>query len=155
MALYKQVVATDAGYYMAYVKMADIYEAERAYPEAIAMRKHAVDANPDDPSLLMDLGVTQGKAGAFQAAVESLEEAIQGNPRDVRAYFWLAIAMQQLGKNSEARAAYQHFVDVAPSRYERQIAYGAPAHDGLAAMSRGRLRERPRFWPAWRWDREP
>ena len=132
MALYKQVVATDVGYYMAYVKMADIYEADRAYPEAIAMRKHAVDANPDDPSLLMDLGVTQGKAGAFQAAVESLEEAIQDNPRDVRAYFWLAIALQQLGKNSEARGAYQHFVDVAPSRYERQI-----------AMARQRLAELP------------
>jgi tetratricopeptide (TPR) repeat protein len=122
LALYKQVVATDAGYFMAYVKMADIYEADRAYPEAIAMRKHAVDANPDDPSLLMDLGVTQGKAGAFQAAVESLEQAIQGNPRDVRTYFWLAIALQQLGQNAEARGAYQHFVDVAPSRYERQIA---------------------------------
>jgi len=132
LSLYKQVVGTDAGYYMAYVRIADIYEADRAYPEAIAMRKHAVDANPDDPSLVMDLGVTQGKAGAFQAAAESLEEAIQGNPRDVRAYFWLAIALQQLGKNGEARAAYQHFVDVAPSRYERQI-----------AMARQRLTELP------------
>jgi tetratricopeptide (TPR) repeat protein len=122
MALYKQVVATDVGYYMAYVRMADIYEADRDYPEAIAMRKHAVDANPDDPSLLMDLGVTQGKAGAFQAAAETLQEAIQGNPRDVRTYFWLGIAEQQLGKNAEARAAYQHFVEVAPSRFEKQIA---------------------------------
>jgi len=122
MALYKQVVANDVGYYMAYVRMADIYEADRAYPEAIALRKQAVNANPDDPSLLMDLGVTQGKAGAFQAAAETLEEAIQGNPRDVRTYFWLGIALQQLGKNAEARGAYQHFVEVAPSRLEKQVA---------------------------------
>jgi tetratricopeptide (TPR) repeat protein len=131
MALYKQVIDTDVGYYMAYVKLADIYEADHDYPEAIAMRKHAVDANPDDPSLLMDLGVTQGKAGAFQAAVESLEEAIQGNPRDLRPYFWLGIALQQLGKNAEARAAYQHFVDLAPSRYQRQVAVARQHLDQL------------------------
>jgi tetratricopeptide (TPR) repeat protein len=61
--LYRQTLENDLGLYMAHVQMANIFEADRRYPEAIEERKRAVDANPDDPSLLTDLGVTIGKSG--------------------------------------------------------------------------------------------
>jgi Flp pilus assembly protein TadD len=48
-----------------------------------------VDANPDDPSLVMDLGVTLGKAGRFADAEEALQRAEEANPRDARILFWL------------------------------------------------------------------
>ena len=120
--LLKEVLEQDIGAYMAHVQLANIYESVKQYPSAVEERQRAVSANPDDPSLLLDLGVTLGKAGRFDEARKALEQAIELNPRDSRALFWLGIACMQLGQRPEARGAFERFVASAPSRYERQIA---------------------------------
>ncbi len=129
--LFQQVAQQDIGLYMAHVRMANIFEANKDYANAARERQRAIDANPDDPSLVMDLGVTLGKAGQFAEAVDKLNLAIEANPRDVRPLFWLGIAEQQLGDAGKARDAFQHYVDLAPSRYDRQIAM---ARDRLAQL---------------------
>lgn len=118
---YRDVLRNDIGHYMAHVRLANIFEAGRQYPEAIKERKNAVNANPDDWSLLTDLGVTEGRAGQFQEAEAALAQAISANPRDVRPYFWMGIAEQQLGKKEEAKTAFAHFIAVAPSRFAKQV----------------------------------
>lgn len=120
--LYQEVLSNDIGAYMAYVRLANIFEAQKEYERAATERLRAVNANPDDASLLLDLGVTLGKAGDFAQAEARLQQALELNPRDVRPLFWLGIAAQQQGKAADARAAFSRYVTLAPSRYERQIA---------------------------------
>ncbi|HXE58463.1 MAG TPA: tetratricopeptide repeat protein [Gemmatimonadales bacterium] len=120
--LYREALEKDLSLYAAHVQMANILEAQKRYPEAVAERHRAVNANPDDPSLPLDLGVTLGKAGRFAEAEQALAQAIERNPRDTRTLFWLGICQVQLGKDAEAKESLSRFVATAPKRYERQIA---------------------------------
>jgi Flp pilus assembly protein TadD len=108
-----------------------MYEQQRNYPEAITERQRAIDANPDDASLLMDLGVTLGKAGRYGEAEEALQRAAEANPRDARIPFWLGLCQMEESKPAEAKASLTHFVAVAPSRWEKQIAMANQRLAGL------------------------
>lgn len=119
--LFQQALENDIGLYMAHVRMANIYEEDRRYDEAIVERRRAVDANPDDPTLLMDLGVTLGKAGRFGESEETLVRARDANPRDARVLFWLGLCQLEEQKTQEAKASLSRFVATAPTRWERQI----------------------------------
>jgi len=129
--LYRQVITNDIGNYMAHVQLARLYEGNKAWEDAIRERTAAVDANPDDPSLLLDLGVTLGKAGILPDAETRLRLAAEGNPRDARPLLWLGLVEMQEGKREEAKAAFSRFLQLAPSRYDRQIAM---AKDRLAQL---------------------
>lgn len=119
--LYQQVAETDIGHYMAHVQLARIYESRKDYPHAVRERQSAIDANPDDPSLLLDLGVTLGKAGMMPQAETRFRAAYEANPRDVRPLFWLGMAQMEQGKKEAARDSFSRFISAAPSRYDRQI----------------------------------
>jgi tetratricopeptide (TPR) repeat protein len=121
MKLFREALEGDIGLYMAHVQMANMYEQDRNYPEAITERQRAIDANPDDASLLMDLGVTLGKAGRYGEAEEALQRAAEANPRDARIAFWLGLCQIEESKPAEAKASLTHFVAVAPSRWQKQI----------------------------------
>jgi Tfp pilus assembly protein PilF len=121
-SLYREVLDNDIGYYMAHVRLAGIYEGAKDYPKAVQERLNAVNANPDDASLLTDLGVTLGKAGQVAQAETRFEEAASANPRDVRPLFWLGLAQFDQGKRDAARDSFNRFIAGAPSRYERQVA---------------------------------
>lgn len=114
--LYKEALEKDLGLYMAHVRLANIYEAKRDFEGAVAERRYAVNANPDDASLLVDLGVTLGRSGAFPEAAVSLRGATQRMPRNTEAWFWLGIAESQLGRKAEAKAAFEQVIALAPSR---------------------------------------
>lgn len=120
-ALFQQVVENDIGFYMAHVRLASIYEASKDYPKAVQERLDAINANPDDSSLLTDLGVTLGKAGMLPQAETRFQLAIDSNPRDTRPLFWLGLAQMEEGKHEAARDSFNRFLSLAPSRYDRQI----------------------------------
>jgi tetratricopeptide (TPR) repeat protein len=119
--LFQGVLEADIGLYMAHVQRANIYESDRRYAEALEERQRAINANPDDPSLLTDLGVTLGKAGKWQEAEETLKQAADANPRDPRPFFWMGLCQVEQGKRDEAKASLTRFVATAPSRWEAQI----------------------------------
>lgn len=116
--LYRAAVENDLGLYMAHVRLANIFEAQRDYPRAIAARTAAVNANPDDATLQLDLGTTLGKAGDFEAAEQAIRIATERIPRHAEAWFWLGLALEQQGKGAEARMAYERVVALAPSRLQ-------------------------------------
>lgn len=129
--LFQEALVNDAGLYMAHVQLAGIYESSRMWDEAIAERQHAVNANPDDPSLALDLGVTFAKTGRWEQAAATLRLAMEANPRDARTPYYLGVVEQQLANKEDARAAFTRFLAIAPSRYDRQI---ADARQRLAAL---------------------
>jgi tetratricopeptide (TPR) repeat protein len=119
--LYREVLTNDIGLYMAHVRLAEMYETAQMYPQAIASRRNAVNANPEDESLLLDLGKTLAVAGQAQEAVKALRQATTVNPRDPRPSFYLGMVLEQMGQKDDARAAFTQFTSLAPSRYDRQI----------------------------------
>lgn len=129
--LYRDVLEADVSNYMAHVQMARIQEDAKNWPAAVAERRRATEVNPDDASLLTDLGVTLGRSGDFAGAADVLRQASAANPRDVRPLFWLGIAEMQLNNRDAARAAFTRFVAVAPSRQEGQVTI---AKQKLAAL---------------------
>ena len=119
--LYRQALENDVGLYMAHVRLADIYEGAQRWDQAVSHRQSAISANPDDPSLLLDLGRTFVNAGRLADAAEPLNQAVAANPRDVRTYYYLGLVLEQLGRKAEAQKALSSFISLAPSRYERQV----------------------------------
>jgi tetratricopeptide (TPR) repeat protein len=129
--LYREAITNDIGLYMAHVRLAEMYEAAQMWDAAVTSRRNAVNANPEDASLVLDLGKTLANAGRFEQAVEPLRHACDANPRDARPYFYLGLVLEQLGKPDDARATLTRFTSLAPSRYDRQIAI---AKQHLAAL---------------------
>jgi len=130
-ALYREVLGQDVGLYMANVQLARLHEAAREWDLAIRERQAAVNANPGDASLVFDLGVTYGRAGRWADAEQALISAVQENERDTRALYYLGIVETMLNKPAEARRAFERFVDLAPSRYAKQV---DDAHRRLDAL---------------------
>ncbi len=119
--LYRKALEYDVGLFMAHVQMGRIYEERRMWDQAVAEFSLAVATNPDDPSLLLDLGVVLRQAGRLGEAEEALRQGMRANPRDSRVPYHLGIVLQQVGKAGEAREAFDRFLAVAPSRYGRQM----------------------------------
>jgi tetratricopeptide (TPR) repeat protein len=128
---FRTALENDIGLYMAHARLAAIAESKADWPTAAAERRAAVNANPDDASLLLDLGRTLSAWGDFPAADEALRQAVAGNPRDSRGWYYLGIVQQQLNKMEQARESFRRFIALAPSRYLRQV---EDAKQRLAAL---------------------
>lgn len=129
--LYQEALTSDLGLYMAHVRVADIYEAAGMFDQAITARRNAVNASPDDPSLMLDLGKTLANAARWSEAEEPLRESGAANPRDPRIPFYQGLVFENLGRKEDARAAFTKFIAIAPSRYERQVAVAKQHIDAL------------------------
>jgi Flp pilus assembly protein TadD len=92
------------------------------FPQAVAERRAAVSADPDDPSLLLDLGKTLAHANQWIDAEKALRDAVDANPRDPRPHYFLGIIEQHQNKAQEARTAFNDFIALAPTRYAPQVA---------------------------------
>ena len=79
-----------------------------AYAQALAWAERAVEASPENGSILNTLGVAQYRAGHFKEALETLERSAKLNskasgvlnPSDVA---FIAMAHHQMGHPEEAR----------------------------------------------------
>jgi tetratricopeptide (TPR) repeat protein len=120
--LFREALQNDIGLYMAHVRLAQIYEDHNMLPQAVAERRAAVNTNPDDPSLLLDLGKTLARANQWIDAEKALQDAVAANARDPRPYYFLGIVEQHQNKTAEARVAFNDFIARAPSRYGPQVA---------------------------------
>jgi Flp pilus assembly protein TadD len=128
---YEEAVTEDIGLYMAHVRVADIYEGAAMWTQAVLARRNAINANPDDPSLVLDLGKTLANAGRWAEAEPPLREAVSASPADSRPHLFLGLVLAQVGKKDEARTELERFISLAPSRYERQIALAKQRLDAL------------------------
>lgn len=129
--LYREALQNDLGLYMAHVRLAQIYEDHNMLPQAVAERRAAVNANPDDPSLLLDLGKTLAHATQWIDAEQALHSAVEANPRDPRSYYFLGIVQERQNKAVEARVTLTQFIALAPSRYAPQVADAKQRLDAL------------------------
>lgn len=75
----------------------------------------AVEIEPDNAAFLHDLAVVQYHVADFDAAVESLREALRHDPGLHLAYFWLGNALYHRGDRTEATKAFQTLIERYPN----------------------------------------
>ena len=119
--LYRQVIENDVGNYMADVQLARVYEESQAWSQAVAARRAAIAANPDDPTLQIDLGASLIGA-RFPERAESVLVEAGLTLHDPRLYYVLGRAQEAQHKREEARTSYETFLTMAPSRWAEAIA---------------------------------
>jgi tetratricopeptide (TPR) repeat protein len=120
--LLQEVLSRDLGFYMAHTRLAMIYEDMHRPRSALEERRRAVAANPEDASLLYDLGVALAQAGELADAHGTLRQARAANPRHVRTLYILGRVEEQLGDTTAARETYRQFLAMAPTRFGEQKA---------------------------------
>ncbi|MBI1967919.1 MAG: tetratricopeptide repeat protein [Gemmatimonadetes bacterium] len=120
--LYQESIANDLGLYMAHVRLAEMYRQFKMWPQAIEEQQRAIATNPDDPTAQYELGVILAETGKPAEAEEQLRQAMARNPLDPRIPYRLGLVAQQLNKPSEARAAFERFIALGATRYDRQLA---------------------------------
>ncbi len=118
---FKAALTEDLGLYMANVRMAEIYERYGRLATALLERHRAAAANPEDPSLLVDLGRTLMAADSAAAAVDVLRRAVEMRPRMVISYYELGRALASQKQEAEARKALEHFIQSAPSTMATEL----------------------------------
>jgi tetratricopeptide (TPR) repeat protein len=115
--VYRMLVEEHLGLDLVHMRLAQVLEALGHVDEAVAERRNAVNANPDDPSLVFDLGVSLHNAGYNAEAENVLRQALEANPRETRAHLVLGAVLEAQRKDDAARLAYQRFLELAPARY--------------------------------------
>jgi tetratricopeptide (TPR) repeat protein len=129
--LYQAVLANDIGNYEAHVQLARIYESEGGWRDALAERRAAIAVFPENPRLLLDLGVTQYHAGALADAEATLRQAQAAGPRDPYVYYWLGVVQRAHADTTDAHQDFTSFLRLAPSRDTAQIAAVRRSLDSL------------------------
>ena len=129
--LYQDAINADLGLYMAHARLAQMYRQYKMWDKATAEAQAAVDANPEDASLLMDLATIEREAGRPADAAAALRKAVTADPRCPEAYYQLGLVTQSLSQNADAKTAFTRFVAVAPRRLATEV---ADAKQRLAAL---------------------
>lgn len=120
--LYRDVLAEDIGNFMAHVHLARIHEAAGDTAAALRERQAAVDASPEDHTLLLDLGVALQRSGQLARAEEVLRRARELNRRDPQVHYRLGVLLDERGARDSARTVLTTFLQVAPAGWTTPIA---------------------------------
>ena len=120
--LYRQLAEEDLSLDLAHIHLANIYESQQRWSEAVQERRYALAIESDDPTMLYDLGLSLLEAGQTSEAAATLRRVLALNPRESRAHYVLGIAEARLGNPQAARVAYDRFLQLAPSRFGDMIA---------------------------------
>jgi Tfp pilus assembly protein PilF len=130
-ALYREVVVRDLGMYLAHVRLAEMHESRQDWNAALRERRTALDLNQEDHTLVLEIGITLGRAGRLPEADSVLRAAAAAAPRDSRVVYYQGLVAQARQAPAEARSYYERFLALAPSRYATQIADARRRLDAL------------------------
>ncbi len=122
--------------------LADLYERNGQYAEAIDAYKKIEKLKPSKGYVYVKIGTAYDRLGQHAEAVAALKEAVHYMPRYPVAYNNLGIAYGKLGRNAEEIASLNKALQLRPTyitaRYNLGIAY-LRAHDRKAALKQYEL----------------
>jgi len=126
-----------------YALLAQRYEGEARWHEALQAWIKAVQAAPSDADLRNALGQAQARLGDHNAAVETLHRAVQLAPDQAGLHNNLGYALMRAGREQEARTALLQALALQPGYVRAQanlrrledaaVAHQAPAPAALPA----------------------
>jgi tetratricopeptide (TPR) repeat protein len=110
-------------------KLIQAYRKQGKVCEAAALLAKAIERNPTDDKLFVELGWTYRELGRFWEGIETFKKAVELNPRNDAAFSGLGWCYLHANKREEAIASFSKAVDLNP---DNDYAY-----EGLGQMFRG------------------
>jgi tetratricopeptide (TPR) repeat protein len=107
----------------AYFNRGVAYGRMREWERAITDYDQALRIKPRFAQAYYARGNAHRKMGALALALADYQKALKINPRFAEAYFNQALALEQVGRDQEAAAAFRSFLDYASLEYENKIQY--------------------------------
>src|SRR5215211_1907639 len=83
--------------------------------QAIPLMETLLTAEPEDPSILYNLGMAYSDTGRIAEAISLLSQAVKIDPENANAFVALGVAHQRNGEPSEALEALRRAVALDPS----------------------------------------
>ena len=120
-ALLRDAVAENLGLYMGHVRLANLAESRGDGRTALSERQLAVNANPEDPTVHLEQGLTFANVGMLPQAIAALETAVSLNPLDPQAHYFLGVVHAMAQDRASARASLERFLALAPARMFNEI----------------------------------
>ncbi len=80
----------------------------------LAYKQKFVEANADNPDVNYNSGVESYNANDYAGAAAAFNKAISLRPEMANAYFWLGMSEYNMKRNSQARAHFQKYLELAP-----------------------------------------
>ena len=116
--------------------------AEGRFEEAVTIYRELLKARPDDPGLLMNLGMALAMAGREAEALPPLQRAASLNPGLIPAHLFLGSSYLALGQPQQAIAPLKRVIAAQPRAVEhRRMLAEAYAALGRSSEAVGVLRE--------------
>ena len=101
---------------VALTRLANLYHDVGMWSEAASYYERAVEASPNDPDLMTDLGVCYQNLEQFDRALELFARAQAADPRHWQSLYNIVIvAGFNLGQLDRADAALQRLIEIQPS----------------------------------------
>jgi tetratricopeptide (TPR) repeat protein len=94
------------------------------YQQALVEFRKAVEADPDEPLVRTNLGLTLAVLGDFDGAMRELETALRLDPEDTFAHANMGALLVQLGRDDEAVEHYERAVSLDPGQLQAHFDLG-------------------------------
>lgn len=111
-------------FYDAWISIGDIQGKRKAWPEAAAAMKKAVDLKATDPVALFNYGVYAQNAGDLAAAEGAYEKTLALDPGRALAHYHLGLMAVNKEQNDAAIAHFEKFLEIAPNDPQAEAAKG-------------------------------
>lgn len=92
--------------------IADSYRTRGDARRAAAVYRKALEISPNDPALLLGLGLALASAGDLEGAVQSYRSSLAADPRQPLVLVNLGIALEEMGDAAGAVDAYRRALDL-------------------------------------------
>jgi tetratricopeptide (TPR) repeat protein len=113
---FKEVIAVNPGYGVAYSNLGNVYYKIGRYDDAADSYRQAIRISPGAPSLYTKLGTVLIILGEYKQAIEAFDNAIKIDPKNAEAYFNLGIAYLLDGDRSSARNVHKALKELDKNR---------------------------------------
>jgi Flp pilus assembly protein TadD len=108
--------------YRAHAMLGELARAEGDSATAEQEWSLAAELGPADLSFRLEYAQFLLSIGRFDQAEQELRRIVTANPDYVDAQYYLAIALDKLGRNADAIAQYRAYIELAPTVLARNIA---------------------------------
>jgi tetratricopeptide (TPR) repeat protein len=111
-------------FYEAWLAIADIYGKKKAWPEAAAAMKKAIDLKATDPVAVFNYAVYAQNAGDVAAAEAAYQKVLSIDPKRAMVHYQLGLMAVNKQDNDAAVAYFEKFLELAPNDPQAEAAKG-------------------------------